>query len=104
MPSVPARSIKWMRVGSSALRRRWAARILPVKPAPTMAMLCAVSLDGMLVVPLPVSCEFWLEGRLMVTPHNAFHSDEAAVEMRRNAAETARLFLEDGILRNRIRP
>ena len=40
----------------------------------------------------------------MVTPHNAFHSDEAAIEMRRNAAETARLFLEDGALRNRILP
>ncbi|WP_247894894.1 C-terminal binding protein [Azospirillum argentinense] len=48
--------------------------------------------------------EPWLEGRLVVTPHNAFHSDEAAIEMRRNAAETARLFLEDGVLRNRILP
>ena len=48
--------------------------------------------------------ESWLEGRLVVTPHNAFHSDEAAIEMRRNAAETARLFLEDGVLRNRILP
>lgn len=46
--------------------------------------------------------EDWLAGRLVVTPHNAFHSDAAAVEMRRNAAETVRLFLEDGVLRNRI--
>ncbi|MBP2302381.1 C-terminal binding protein [Azospirillum picis] len=49
------------------------------------------------------SREAWLAGRLVVTPHNAFHSDEAAIEMRRNAAETVRLFLEDGTLRNRIR-
>ncbi|WP_207477129.1 C-terminal binding protein [Arenibaculum pallidiluteum] len=48
--------------------------------------------------------EDWLAGRLVVTPHNAFHSDLAAVEMRRNAAETVRLFLEDGTLRNRILP
>lgn len=48
--------------------------------------------------------EGWLAGRLVVTPHNAFHSDEAAIEMRRNAAETVRLFLEDGVLRNRILP
>ena len=46
--------------------------------------------------------EEWLAGRLVVTPHNAFHSDEAGVEMRRNAAETVRLFLEEGVLRNRI--
>jgi len=44
----------------------------------------------------------WLAGRLVVTPHNAFHSDEAAVEMRTNAAETVRLLLEEGHLRNRI--
>lgn len=46
--------------------------------------------------------EAWLEGRLVITPHNAFHSDAAATEMRHNAAETVRLFLEDGTIRNRI--
>ncbi|WP_448192026.1 C-terminal binding protein [Azospirillum sp. sgz301742] len=46
--------------------------------------------------------EGWLAGRLVITPHNAFHSDAAGVEMRRNAAETVRLFLEEGVLRNRV--
>jgi D-3-phosphoglycerate dehydrogenase len=46
--------------------------------------------------------EDWLTGRLVITPHNAFHSDAAGIEMRRNAAETVRLLLEDGVLRNRI--
>lgn len=46
--------------------------------------------------------EPWLEGRLVITPHNAFHSDAAGVEMRANAAETVRLLLEEGILRNRV--
>lgn len=46
----------------------------------------------------------WLAGRLVVTPHNAFHSDAAAVEMRTSAAETVRLLLEEGTLRNRILP
>ena len=46
--------------------------------------------------------EDWLAGRLVITPHNAFHSDAAGVEMRCNAAETVRLFLEEGVLRNRI--
>lgn len=46
----------------------------------------------------------WLVGRLVITPHNAFHSDAAALEMRRNAAETVRLFLEEGAVRNRILP
>lgn len=48
--------------------------------------------------------EPWLEGRLVITPHNAFHSDAAALEMRSNAAWTVRFLLEDGVLRNRIAP
>jgi D-3-phosphoglycerate dehydrogenase len=47
--------------------------------------------------------EPWLAGRLVITPHNAFHSDAAEIEMRHNAAETVRLFLETGVLRNRIK-
>ncbi len=46
--------------------------------------------------------EDWLVGRLVITPHNAFYSDHAAVEMRINAATTVRLLLEEGWLRNRI--
>ncbi|MBX5239010.1 C-terminal binding protein [Rhizobium sp. NLR22b] len=44
----------------------------------------------------------WLAGRLVITPHNAFYSDHAAVEMRTNAARTVRILLEEGRLRNRV--
>jgi phosphoglycerate dehydrogenase-like enzyme len=46
--------------------------------------------------------EAWLEGRLVITPHNAFYSDHAAVEMRHNAVKTVKILLEDGKLRNQI--
>jgi D-3-phosphoglycerate dehydrogenase len=46
--------------------------------------------------------EDWLVGRLVITPHNAFYSDHAAVEMRRNAAKTVSLLLNEGKLRNRV--
>lgn len=46
--------------------------------------------------------EDWLAGRLVITPHNAFYSDHAAIEMRRNAAETVRLLLTEGRLRNQV--
>jgi len=46
--------------------------------------------------------EDWLAGRLVITPHNAFYSDHAAVEMRRNAAKTVKLLLDEGKLRNQI--
>ncbi|MBO0145177.1 C-terminal binding protein [Agrobacterium sp. Ap1] len=46
--------------------------------------------------------EDWLAGRLVITPHNAFYSDHAAIEMRCNAAKTVRLLLDEGKLRNQI--
>ena len=46
--------------------------------------------------------EDWLAGRLVITPHNAFYSDHAAVEMRTNAAKTVRILLDEGRLRNQI--
>jgi len=46
--------------------------------------------------------EKWLRGRLLVTPHTAWYSRQAWCEMRRKAAETARMYLLDGRLRNRI--
>ncbi len=46
--------------------------------------------------------EDWLNGRLVITPHNAFYSDHAAVEMRTNAARTVRILLDEGRLRNQI--
>lgn len=46
--------------------------------------------------------EDWIAGRLVITPHNAFYSDHAAVEMRRNAAQTVKILLDEGRLRNRV--
>jgi D-3-phosphoglycerate dehydrogenase len=46
--------------------------------------------------------EKWLRGRLLVTPHTAWYSRQAWCEMRRKAAETARMYLLDGRLRNQI--
>jgi phosphoglycerate dehydrogenase-like enzyme len=44
----------------------------------------------------------WIEGRLVITPHNAFYSDHAAIEMRHNAAQTVNILLREGRLRNQI--
>lgn len=46
--------------------------------------------------------ETWLCGRLLITPHNAFYSDRSMHELRFNAAETARLYLEQGLHRNAV--
>lgn len=46
--------------------------------------------------------EDWLAGRIVITPHNAFYSDHAAIEMRHNAAMTVKILLEEGYLRNRV--
>ncbi|MBT3430357.1 MAG: C-terminal binding protein, partial [Proteobacteria bacterium] len=46
--------------------------------------------------------EDWTKGRVIITPHNAFFSDDSMYECRFAAAETARLFLEEGIQRNRV--
>jgi phosphoglycerate dehydrogenase-like enzyme len=44
----------------------------------------------------------WLRGRLLITPHNAFYSDSSMLECRSNAAQTARLLLEENIHRNAV--
>ena len=46
--------------------------------------------------------EPWLQGRLIITPHNAFYSDYSMFECRFQAAETARLFIQDGVHRNAV--
>lgn len=46
--------------------------------------------------------EAWLSGRLVVNPHNAYYSDASHIEQRKDAAETVRLALYDGIFRNSI--
>jgi D-3-phosphoglycerate dehydrogenase/C-terminal binding protein len=44
--------------------------------------------------------EPWLEGRLALTPHAAFYSPEAQVDLRTKGVETALVYLETGELRN----
>jgi D-3-phosphoglycerate dehydrogenase len=45
--------------------------------------------------------ESWLDGGLIINPHTAYYSEEALYEMRYKAAETVRLFLVEGKIRNR---
>ena len=65
--------------------------VLPVEPPDDHALIQAWR-----------SNEEWLRGRLIITPHNGFYSDNAMYECRYKAAETARLFLEKGIHRNAV--
>ncbi len=46
--------------------------------------------------------EDWVRGRLLINPHAAYFSDDAWHEMRFKAAETTRLALVEGLLRNRV--
>jgi phosphoglycerate dehydrogenase-like enzyme len=46
----------------------------------------------------------WIRGRLIITPHSAYYSERGSYEMRYKAAETARLYLAEGKLRNQIVP
>lgn len=46
----------------------------------------------------------WVRGRLIINPHAAYYSEQGWYEMRYKAAETAKLFLEHGKLRNAIEP
>jgi phosphoglycerate dehydrogenase-like enzyme len=46
----------------------------------------------------------WLRGRLLINPHVAYYSEQAWYEMRFKAAETARMYLVTGKLRNHIEP
>jgi D-3-phosphoglycerate dehydrogenase len=48
------------------------------------------------------SQEGWIRGRLLINPHTSYYSEEALYEMRYKAAETARMYLMDGKLRNQI--
>lgn len=46
--------------------------------------------------------EDWLSGRLVINPHNAYYSDASHIEQRKDATETVRLALYEGIFRNTI--
>lgn len=48
--------------------------------------------------------EAWLGGRLIINPHSAYYSEEGWYEMRYKAAETVRMYLIEGRLRNLIDP
>ena len=48
------------------------------------------------------NADAWLQGRLLINPHNAFYSDESMARCRFNAAKTARLFLEEELHRNGV--
>jgi phosphoglycerate dehydrogenase-like enzyme len=48
--------------------------------------------------------ESWLEGRLVITPHSAFHTPEAYYDIRTKSAETMRAALIDGRPQNMITP
>jgi C-terminal binding protein len=48
--------------------------------------------------------EPWLEGRLVITPHSAFHTPEAWADIRSKSAETMRDVLVLGLDTNVIRP
>jgi C-terminal binding protein len=58
--------------------------VLPVEPPidPAPALLRAYRAG-----------EAWLRGRLIITPHTAFHSPEAWIDIRRKSAETMRAAL-----------
>ena len=44
----------------------------------------------------------WIRGRMIVTPHVAWHSEQGWYEMRCKAAQTARMCLVEKRLRNLI--
>ena len=44
-----------------------------------------------------------IDGRLIINPHSAFYSESAWFEMRYKCAETAKIFLETGMVRNQIK-
>ena len=46
--------------------------------------------------------EPWIRGRLIINPHSAYFSDDAWYEMRFKAAETVRMALVEGVVRNQI--
>jgi C-terminal binding protein len=48
--------------------------------------------------------EAWLEGRLIITPHAAYHSPEAWADIRRKSAETMAAALLGPVAQNVIRP
>jgi len=48
--------------------------------------------------------EKWLEGRLLITPHSAFHTPQSWDDIRRKSAETMAAFLLSNAAQNVIPP
>ncbi|ONG45371.1 phosphoglycerate dehydrogenase [Pseudoroseomonas deserti] len=76
--------------------------------------LAGAGLDVLPVEPVPLpeppllqayrAREEWLRGRLIVTPHSAFHAPESLLDIRVKGAETMRDVLLDGLSTNVIPP
>jgi C-terminal binding protein len=69
--------------------------VIPVEPPvePVPALLAAYR-----------AREPWLLGRVVITPHSAFHTPEAWMDIRRKSAETMRDVLVEGLATNVIHP
>lgn len=69
--------------------------VIPVEPPvePLPALLAAYR-----------AREPWLQGRLVITPHSAFHTPEAWADIRLKSAETMRDVLVQGLATNVIHP
>jgi C-terminal binding protein len=69
--------------------------VIPVEPPvePVPALLAAYR-----------AREPWLLGRVVITPHSAFHTPEAWMDIRRKSAETMRDVLVEGLATNVIDP
>jgi D-3-phosphoglycerate dehydrogenase len=66
--------------------------VLPIEPPPMNHSLIKAWRNN----------DEWIAGRLIINPHTSYYSEQAVFEMRYKAAETARIFLEKGILRNQV--
>ena len=110
---IDAERVAMMKPGSilvNTARGALVADLTVLETALRDGTLAAVGLDVLPVEPPPPhplldawrNHEPWLQGRLIINPHNAFYSDQSMVESRYKAAETARIFLETGHHRNAV--
>ena len=77
-------AMKEGRIGGAALD------VLPMEPPVPMPRLLVAWSNG----------EEWIKDRLLITPHAAFYSPPANLDIRRKAAEVVLHYLRDGRLTN----